>query len=132
MAGYNSGQPKPRPLADDRNVRLPDAVGERFGYRNCPCCGTDMSFAKPKKGRPTASNKATVGHDVAVARGGHRGAWYYQCNRCNNDQGVLDLVTWARKLVHNGDRRADRVVAVAAFVRGFIAAWRGASDEEAA
>jgi hypothetical protein len=121
MPGRNSGLPKPRPAALGGQV-LPEAVRHRFGP-GCPCCGAGMTFAKPEKNRPMPRHKATVGHDVSVARGGDHGVWYWQCNRCNNDQGVLDLVTWARKLVYADDPRAGRVVEVSKFVRGWVAAW---------
>jgi phage terminase large subunit GpA-like protein len=82
-----------------------------------------MTSAKPKKFRPASPAKMTIGHDVAVALGGHPGGWYWQCNQCNNEQGSLDLVTWARKLVYADDPRARFVTETASFVRNWVARW---------
>lgn len=129
MPARNSWLPKPTPI-EAGGVTLPAAVVKQFGAE-CPCCGRGMTHDKPQRYKPQPRNKATVGHDVAVARGGHDGAWYWQCYACNNDQGALDLVTWGRKLVYGGDRRAGRVVAVASFVRRFVARWLAEKEEVA-
>lgn len=121
--GFNAPQfNRPIPLVRSSG-NLPDAVGSAFGFSRCPCCDRVMNSSSVKKYRSTPTDKKTVGHDVAVARGGHPGAWFWMCHRCNNDQGVLDLVTWARKLVYGDDPRAARVVEVSKFVRGWVAAW---------
>lgn len=115
--------PKPGALVNAVGDTLPNAVNARFGHMLCPCCRRIMSNAKPKRFQSPSPAKMTVGHDVAVARGGHPGGWYWQCNSCNNDQGSLDLVTWGRKLVYADDPRAPFVVETATFVRSWVARW---------
>lgn len=115
------------PLRNRAGVSLPDAVKAEFG-KGCPCCGRRYMMWRwsPKRGQRTPNALATHGHDHAVARGGDPRCWFFMCHQCNNDQGALDLVTWVRKLVYDGDPRAGRVETVATFVR----AWVVALEEE--
>ncbi len=114
------------PIRDRAGVSLPDAVKAKFG-KGCPCCGRRhlMWRWSPKRGQRTPDALATHAHDHAVARGGNPRHWFFACHRCNNEQGSLDLVTWARKLRYDGDPRARRVDAVAQFVRRWVAAAEG-------
>lgn len=116
------------PLRDRTGLSLPDAVRQQFG-KGCPCCGTSFHRKTVKRFQPTPANHATVAHDFPVARGGDRRQWFWGCCRCNNDQGVLDLVTWARKLMYDDDPRHERVVALAVFLRRWVKALK---EEEAA
>jgi hypothetical protein len=82
---------------------------------------------QPRRGQRTPNDLATHAHDFSVARGGDNRCWFFACHQCNNEQGSLDLVTWARKLVYAGDPRAPRVERLAEFVRGWVA--RHAAEE---
>lgn len=104
-----------------RFLRLHEAVSATHG-RACPCCGTGMRW-KGRFKRPGAiqpGDMATRAHDRPVAHGGDPDVWVWACLRCNNEQGVLDFVAWARKLVRSSDRRAERVVALAVVVRTWV------------
>ena len=93
------------PLRDRRGVSLPDAVKAEFG-KGCPCCGRRNLIWRwsAKPGKRTPNMLATHAHDHAVARGGDPRQWFFSCSQCNNEQGALDLVTWARKLVYGQGR----------------------------
>lgn len=126
---WTPGSPSPEALVDRRGRALPNAVQMQFGFMRCPCCDRKTHTRKVRPGQVPPSDKSTVGHDFPVARGGDPRQWFWMCWLCNNEQGVLDLVTWARKLVHSGDPRAERVVQVARFVRDWVAALK---EEDAA
>lgn len=108
------------PMRDANGTPLPLAAKLHFGFNRCPCCRGAMSDVTVRKGKPTPAHKRTIGHDFSVAKGGDPTVWVSVCNACNQDQGSLDLVTWARKLVHYGDPRAEHVVALAVFVRTWV------------
>ena len=118
------------PLRDRRGVSLPDAVKAEFG-KGCPCCGRRNLIWRwsAKPGKRTPNMLATHAHDHAVARGGYPRQWFFSCSQCNNEQGALDLVTWARKLVYDDDPRAPLVERLATFVRTWVASLE--EEEEA-
>jgi hypothetical protein len=118
------------PLRNRAGVSLPDAVKERYGSKSCPCCSRRPLIWRwsGKPGRRTPDALATHAHDHAVARGGDPRCWFFACHKCNNDQGPLDLVTWARKLMYADDPRAGQVGELALFVRR----WVRETEEEAA
>lgn len=111
------------PLRNAAGVSLPDAVKAAFG-KGCPCCARRhlMWRWNPRRGQRTPDMLATHAHDFSVARGGDPSHWFFACHKCNNDQGSLDLVTWARKLRYDDDPRALMVERLADFVRRWIAA----------
>lgn len=111
------------PLRTRDGVSLPDAVKARFG-KGCPCCGLRHMVWRwsPKRGKPTPAAAATHAHDFSVAKGGDNRCWFFACFQCNNEQGSLDLVTWARKLRYADDPRAPQVEELATFVRRWVAA----------
>lgn len=112
------------PLRNRGGTSLPEAVAHQFGSHKCPCCGVHMTRKPVRKFKRTPANQQTVAHDFPVGRGGDRAQWFWGCSRCNNDQGVLDLVTWARKLVYGDDPRTERVVALATFIRDWVKALK--------
>lgn len=109
---------KPRKYLYYHDGPLHSAAHQRWGNA-CPCCMRPMQRGRVKRGQAPPSNHRTVGHDQSVARGGDARVWVWQCLQCNNDQGVLDFVTWWRKLERSGDWRAINVQELVAFV----AAW---------
>lgn len=111
------------PMRDADGVSLPAAAKARFGGGAiCPSCRGRMQDKPTRRFQAPPPDKKTIGHDFSVAKGGDPSVWVYQCNRCNGDQGSLDLVTWSRKLVQCGDPRAEHVIELAEFVRPWVAA----------
>jgi len=110
-----------RPLRDSKGKTLPEAAREVFGPRRCPCCDIYMTRTPAKRFQSNPVTYETIGHDFSVARGGDARVWVFMCLRCNNEQGMLDLVTWARKLIHYEDPRAERVTKLAVFIRQWVA-----------
>lgn len=94
---------------------LRDFVKGLRGNTHCPCCHRSLRRTyKAKPGVTPPSDFCTKGHvgpefGSAGLVGVPRDLWFYQCHRCNNDQGHLTLVAWARKLEQSGDPRAERV-----------------------
>lgn len=85
------------------------------GNSQCPCCRRSLRRTyKAKPGVAPPADFCTKGHvgpafDREILIGVPRDLWFYQCFRCNNDQGHLTVVAWARKLEQSGDPRAERV-----------------------
>lgn len=102
-----------------------EAARRRWRSR-CPCCLRVMTDRKQKPGVPPPNTARTRGHDKPVAFGGDHLIWVDMCVRCNNTQGSRDLVQWARHLIRwederRGGPRAENVVALAVFVREWVA-----------
>lgn len=80
-----------------------------------------MQRHTPKPGRPFPATTRSRGHDKPVAFGGDHLIWVDMCVECNGQQGSRDLVQWARHLIRFEDPRAENVVALAVFVREWVA-----------
>lgn len=103
---------------------LADRARAMFGAR-CPCCGNPMHEGRVRKRNAAAQNRrdrASVAHDIPVSMGGNPAVWVWACRGCNNDQGAMSFRFWARRLELDGDPRAERVRALAAFVEDWCAA----------
>lgn len=98
-----------------------------FGRNRCPCCGVRMRAGRLAAYQRQPRDFRTRGHDYPVGRGGDVSVFVYMCHGCNGDQGSSGLVTWARNLIHSGDRRAEAVTALAVFVRSWVEQRRKAA-----
>lgn len=85
----------------------------RWGGK-CPCCRTRMTDKTGRGHQAQPTNMRTRGHDKALSMGGS--VWVYICNGCNGHQGSLDFRTWSRKLIAQGDRRAENVLELVAWL----------------
>lgn len=117
-------------LLEAQTSRLALAVQQRFGP-NCPCCGHPMHVPRGRKDRQryVGRDRRTIAHDFPVGNGGSYKVWVYACRGCNSDQGDMTFWLWARYLARYGDPRAERVFALARFIRDFR---KGYSDARAA
>lgn len=67
-----------------------------------------MVMGKSRKKNQTAQtrrDRASRGHNVAVAFGGNRDVWVWICMKCNQEQGSMSFFDWAMVLKERGDQR---------------------------
>lgn len=100
---------------------LADRVELMHG-RRCPCCAKPMHNKKVRPGNKTPRDKKTIGHDAPTGWGGNPDVWVFICHGCNQEQGSRTFRSWAARLDHKGDERAEAVLALA----NEIFAWREA------
>lgn len=105
------------------------AAEKEFGP-HCPCCGHPMKVPRGRKALANCNDRdrRTIAHDFPVGSGGSQKVWVYACRGCNSDQGMRTFWLWANALDKAGDRRAERVYALARFIRSYRIAYREARD----